>query len=238
MNYYEHWGPEHVRVLLMIAIAMTAVLTPVALKADEKRTVIVLRILAVSHLILEVVQDILLVKEEYDIMWMLPLHLCNLGIFVNLIASFSSGKIRRFFAEISVMLIMPGSLGALLFPDWNYRPIDDPVAILIFITHTILLLIPLIMIIKGISDIRISHIFYPLIFMAIIVPPIYMFDKKFSVNYLFLRFPVESSPLSVIHDHFGEKYYVFGMFLLLISVLLVEYLIAAAIRKLIPSRQR
>ena len=238
MRYYEHWGPEHVKVLLIIAAVMAAVLTPVALKADKKKTVTVLRILAVSHLVLEVIQDILLVKEEYDIMWMLPLHLCNLGIFVNLTAAFAGEKIRKIFAEISVMLIMPGALGALLFPDWNYRPIDDPVAIVIFTTHTVLLLIPLIMIIKGISDIRISHIFYPLIFMAAVVPPIYLFDKKFEVNYLFLRFPVASSPLSFIHDKVGEHYYVLGMFFLLITVLLAEYLIAYILRKIIPSKRR
>ena len=185
MRYYEHWSPEHIKVLLMIAAVMACVLSYVALKASDKVTTVILRILAVSHLILEFAQDILLVTgEDYEISWILPLHLCNLGIFVNLIAAFSRGKARRIFSEISVMLIMPGALGALLFPDWNYRPIDDPVAIIIFITHTILLLIPIIFVIKGITDIRISHIWYPLVFMLIVVPPIYMFDTKFSVNYL------------------------------------------------------
>lgn len=239
MRYYEHWSPEHIKVLLMIAAVMACVLSYVALKASDKVTTVILRILAVSHLILEFAQDILLVTvEDYEISWILPLHLCNLGIFVNLIAAFSRGKARRIFSEISVMLIMPGALGALLFPDWNYRPIDDPVAIIIFITHTILLLIPIIFVMKGITDIRISHIWYPLVFMLIVVPPIYMFDTKFSVNYLFLKIPVESSPLSMVHDAVGADHYILGLFFLLVAVLLAEYIIAAVIRKLIPSRQR
>lgn len=238
MIYFEHWGPEHITVLIIIAVVMAAVLIPVTLKADDKKTTTVLRCLAISHLVLEVIQDLLLVGENYDWEWMLPLHLCNLGIFVNLGAAFSKGKARSILAEMSLMLIMPGALGALLFPDWNYRPLLNPITITIFTTHTILQLIPLIMLIKGYCDIKFRHIIYPILFLIIIVPPIYWLDNKLRANYLFLRFPVEHSPLSFIYYNFTPKYYIPGLILLVTVVLSVEYLIAVGIRKLIALKRR
>lgn len=238
MIYYEHWSKEHIMVLIIILTVMSGALFAVS-KSTDKRVTVILRCLAVSHFVLEIVQDILLVREQYDPYWMLPLHLCNLGIFVNLASAFSKGKVRAIFSEISVMLIMPGALGALLFPDWNYRPLLSPVSIIIYVTHTILVLIPIIMIIRKICDIRFSHVIYPLIFMILIVPPIYLVNTKLNTNYLFLRFPVDNSPLSFVYDTFTPKYYIIpGLLILLLGVLTAEYLIAYLIRKIISLKQR
>ena len=83
-----------------------------------------------------------LISEGGNLIDFLPLHLCNLGIFVNLAASFSRGRIQSFFAEIGIVLLMPGAVGALLFPDWNYRPFWSYLPLLCFFTHSLLVFNP------------------------------------------------------------------------------------------------
>ena len=237
MDNFEHFGIGHICFLIAIALIVTLALR-LSRRADDKTTDILLRTLAVSHIVLELIQDLLLMGDGWEIRWLLPLHLCNIGIFVNLAAAFANGRVRTVFSEISVMLIMPGAIGALLFPDWNYRAICSPVSILCFMTHTLLLLIPLIMIVKNICDIRLPHIIFPVGFLAIVTPPVYLIDKSLGVNYMFLAVPSDDSPLSFIYDHFTAKYYIAGLFLLVMTFLLVEYLIAFLIKRSIRRRQQ
>ena len=237
MDSFEHFGIGHISFLAAITlIVIFAAL--ISRKADEKATISTLRVLAVNHLVLELIQDAMLfIGDDWEIRWLLPLHLCNIGIFVNLAAAFTKGRARTVFSEISVMLIMPGSIGALLFPDWNYRAITSPVSILCFTTHALLLLIPILMITKKICDIRLPHIIFPIGFLAVTTPPIYLIDKSLGVNYMFLQIPSDDSPLSFIYDIFSAKYYVAGLFLLVTSILLIEYLIAFLIRTAVRHTQ-
>ena len=117
MDTFSHFCPEHTGMLTAIAVLITSGLL-ILRRSSDRKALTAVRILSLIVLAGETVQDILLVKEGGNLMSFLPLHLCNLGIFVDLAASFTRGKVRAFFAEISLVLIMPGSVSALLFPDW------------------------------------------------------------------------------------------------------------------------
>ena len=108
MDSFERFSPEHIGTLLVIAIAITIGLLLIR-KGSDKSVQTLSRILPVLVLLGEIIQDILLIRDGGNLIEFLPLHLCNLGIFVNLAAAFSKGKIQSFFAEISVVLIMPGT---------------------------------------------------------------------------------------------------------------------------------
>ena len=116
MDSFRHFCPEHIGMLIFIAVAITAGLLFMRNLSKQKVSIAVI-LLSIAALAGEVVQDILLIREGGDIIGFLPLHLCNLGLFVNLIAVLSRGKIQSFFAEISLVLILPGSVAALIFPD-------------------------------------------------------------------------------------------------------------------------
>ena len=222
MDTFSHFCPEHIGMLIGIAAAITAGLL-ILRRSSDRNALIAVRILLVIVLLGETVQDILLVKEGGDIMGFLPLHLCNLGIFVNLAASLTRGKIQSFFAEISLVLIMPGSLSALLFPDWTYRPFWSVISMLCFLTHSLTVFIPLAFLIMEKAHVTFRHFWYAYIFLLIVVPPIYLLDINSGQNYMFLMYPTQDSPLEWIYGLTGEKLYIAGLVILLTAVLLIEY---------------
>ena len=230
MNEFEHFCTEHIVMLISIAVIITAGLL-IARKVSDRKAMYAARILSVIVLLVEILQDILLISEGGNLIDFLPLHLCNLGIFVNLAASFSRGKIQSFFAEIGIVLLMPGAVGALLFPDWNYRPFWSYLPLLCFFTHSLLVFIPLLFLVRKKAHISFRHFWYSYLFLLIVVPPIYLLNQRAGVNYMFLMFPPESSPLEWICNFTGEKLYLCGLLALITVILLLEYVVYVAIRK-------
>ena len=224
MIYFEHFCSEHLLVLSLMATLVSLTLIYVG-KTTERNVRIIVCSLSVMLFVCEGIQEFVLVTEGGDIIDFLPFHLCNIGIFVNLAGAFAAGKIQAFFAEVSLVLIMPGSLGALLFPDWNYRPFWSWLPMMCFFTHTLLVLIPLIFLRTGKCRVTFKHFWYSYAFLTPVVPLIYWFDIRFSENYMFLRYPVDDSPLEWIYDLFGEPYYIPGLIVLLTAVLSAEYMI-------------
>ena len=222
MDSFQHFCPEHIGMLIVIAAAITAGLL-IMRKLTEKKTAVAVIILSIAVLAGETVQDILLVKEGGDIIGFLPLHLCNLGIFVNLIAAFTRGKIQSFFAEVSLVLIMPGSVAALLFPDWTYRAFWSYLPLLCFFTHSLIVFLPLVFLIRGKVHVTFKHFWYSYIFLLTVVPPIYLFNIRTGQNYMFLSYPPANSPLKWLCEFTGEKYYLIGLLALITVILIVEY---------------
>ena len=229
MDSFERFSPEHIGTLLAIAIAITIGLLLIR-KGSDKSVQTLSRILSVLVLLGEIIQDILLIRDGGNLIEFLPLHLCNLGIFVNLAAAFSKGKIQSFFAEISVVLIMPGTAGALIFPDWTYRPFWSYLPLLCFFTHSLLLFIPLMFLVMKRAQVSFRHFWYSYLFLLVVTPPIYLLDKRTGVNYMFLLYPIESTPLEWINNLFGESYYIIGLGLLVTVILAIEYTIYSSFR--------
>ena len=229
MDSFERFSPEHIGTLLVIAIAITIGLLLIR-KGSDKSVQTLSRILPVLVLLGEIIQDILLIRDGGNLIEFLPLHLCNLGIFVNLAAAFSKGKIQSFFAEISVVLIMPGTAGALIFPDWTYRPFWSYLPLLCFFTHSLLLFIPLMFLVMKKAQVSFRHFWYSYLFLLVVTPPIYLLDKRTGVNYMFLLYPIESTPLEWINNLFGESYYIIGLGLLVTVILAIEYSIYSSFR--------
>ena len=222
MDTFTHFCPEHIGMLITIAVAVTAGLL-VSRRFSGSKTDIVLTVLSVIILAGETVQDILLVNEGGNIIGFLPLHLCNLGIFVNLAAVFTRGKVQAFFAEISLVLIMPGSVGALLFPDWTYRPFWSYLPLLCFFTHSLLVFIPLLFLIRGKANVTFKHFWYPYLFLLAVAPPVYLLNIKTGQNYMFLSYPPADSPLEWICSLTGRELYIPGLIVLITVILIIEY---------------
>lgn len=237
MNYFEHFSPEHIGMLLSIVTVITLSLVFVR-KTDDKKADTILKVSSVMLFSLELIQDIFLLREGIDPMTILPLHLCNIGIFVNLLACFTKGRIQGYFAEISLVLNMPGAIGALIFPNWTFRPFLSFTSIMCFATHMFLTFIPLALLLRRKIDAKFSHYWYGLLFMAAVSGPIYYLDIKRNVNYMFLLSPVEGSPLELIYDLSGGRYYIPGLIVLLMSVLFFEYLLITVIRSLRSRHQQ
>ena len=231
MNEFEHFCPEHIIMLISIAVLITAGLL-IARKVSDRAAMNTARILSVVVLCGEILQDILPIKDGGSLIDFLPFHLCNLGIFVNLAAAFSRGRLQSFFAEIAVVLLMPGAVGALLFPDWNYRPFWSYLPLLCFFTHSLLVFIPLLFLVRKKAHITFRHFWYSYLFLLVVVPPIYLLNQHAGVNYMFLMFPPQNSPLEWICDLTGEKLYLLGLLAMITVILFAEYVIYAAAHKI------
>ena len=229
MNEFEHFCPEHIVMLISIAVLITAGLL-IARKISERAFLNTARILSIVVLCGEILQDILLIRDGGSFIDFLPLHLCNLGIFVNFAASFTRGRVQSFFAEVAIVLLMPGAVAALLFPDWNYRPFWSYLPLLCFFTHSLLVFIPLLFLIRRKTRISFRHFWYSYLFLLVVVPPVYFLNQQAGVNYMFLMFPPSDSPLEWIFNLTGGEFYLCGLLILVTAILVVEYLIYGLIR--------
>ena len=125
---------------------------------------------------------------------------------------------------------MPGTAGALIFPDWTYRPFWSYLPLLCFFTHSLLLFIPLMFLVMKKAQVSFRHFWYSYLFLLVVTPPIYLLDKRTGVNYMFLLYPIESTPLEWINNLFGESYYIIGLGLLVTVILAIEYTIYSSFR--------
>lgn len=133
--------------------------------------------------------------------------------------------VRDVFGEIAFILIMPASFTALIFADWTvYYPVLNFMNIYSYIWHGLLILYPVVLWLTGEVSPSIRHIHYVLLFLCVVVPPIYAFDKHFGCNYFFVNWPVPGSPLSWLSSFMGNPGYLVGYALLTLAVILLMYL--------------
>lgn len=129
------------------------------------------------------------------------------------------------FGEIAFVLIMPASFMALIFADWTvYYPVLNFMNIYSYIWHGLLILYPVALWLTGEVSLSIRHIHYVIVFLCVVTPPIYAFDKRFGCNYFFVNWPVADSPLSWLASFMGNPGYLAGYAALTLAVILLMYL--------------
>lgn len=156
----------------------------------------------------------LLIIGEFDLE-VLPFHLCSMAIYLSLLNAYYPGKIKK---EILYSLCMPGAAAALLFPSWAGYPMISLVNIQNFLQHALLMIYPIMLFAGG--DIRPNYKNLPkcLLFLLIISPPIYIFNKIFDTNFLFINYPSPGSPLVLFEKWFGNPGYILGLLMLILVV--------------------
>lgn len=222
MNGFDYFCTGHLIIIALMPLT-AALLTLTVIKLTGKTSEILIRTLSVIVLAAELLQDVLLTIEGGNILDYLPLHLCNLGIFVNLAAAFGKDRIRSFFAEVSLTLIAPGAVFAVITPGWNYRPLLSWLPLMCFFTHILLVAIPVMMYAKGYCRPSFRHFYYPYVFLFAVSVPIYVFDRIVRRNYMYLLWPAENSPLSWLESFLGNPGYIAGVAVMLGIILLVIY---------------
>ena len=227
---FDLFCPGHLMILCLVPV-FTAALTAVCMKIPDRYSQILIRSLSVLIFVCELTQDVILTLEGGNILNYLPLHLCNIGIFVNLAASFGKGRIREFFSEVSLTLILPGAAFALITPDWNYRPLLSWLPLMCFFTHSLLVAVPVMMYARNYCRPSFRHFYYPYVFLILAAIPVYFFDKAVNRNYMYLLWPADGSPLEWLAGCMGNPGYLIGALIILAAVLSVIYSILMIIEK-------
>ena len=153
----------------------------------------------------------------------LPLHLCSLAIAVYLAHAFmKDSPLRSALGELSYCLLLPGSLSALLFPNWTAYPMLTFMSLHSFLWHALLVLYPILLLIGGRIRPVLRHWWYPVVFLLLVTPPVYLFDALTGYNYMFVLYPLAGTPLEWLYDLMGCWWrigYALGVLVIVLAML-------------------
>ena len=113
-------------------------------------------------------------------------------------------------------------------PVWNFFNIYG------YIWHELLLLYPILLLIDHRVKPRLKHLWYEAVFLAVIIPPIYIFDKINDCNYMFINWPEPGTPLSFFAAKVGTPGYLLpyaAMAFIVMALIYIPFEISAHIQK-------
>ena len=224
---YMRFSMEHIVTLLVLAALIILAVSLFAVTGRRKRAVRpCMRVIPWLMIGLEVFKDLFLIREGHFGVGYLPLHLCSLGVFVFIAASLAKNdRWRMIWGEIACILIVPGTIAALIFPDWAHLyPVLNFMNLYSYAWHGLLLLYPILMVKSGWVHLSIRHIHYVLLFMVCAAMPVYAFDKLAGCNYMFVNWPPKGTPLAWIAEMTGDDMYLAGYGAFALAVILLIYL--------------
>lgn len=222
---FDLFGKIHMTWLLGI-ILVIIIGSAVFLKCGNDRQNRILKTLAVIMLIMEAYKDSVLIVTGNMSVQYLPLHLCGIAIFIEVLFAFFP---CAFLGELSCVVCLPGAAAALLFPDWSRYPIINFMNLHGFILHTILVLFPILIMLSGKYMPKIRRIYMPIVFFAAAAPIIYHINVWQETNFMFLNWPSLDSPFEMIYKTYGYKGYLAAFGGTVFIVILIMYGIAGII---------
>ncbi|MBR6352353.1 MAG: YwaF family protein, partial [Firmicutes bacterium] len=128
-------------------------------------------------------------------------------------------------------LCLPGTVAALVFPDWTYYPPIHFITIEGFLFHFGVVAYVVFQLISGRIRPSLRVLWKVLVFLAVAVPPIYFFNKHFHTNYFFVNVPSPGSPLEWFMQAFGDPGWLLGYAALVLVIMLMMELLGGIRRK-------
>lgn len=207
---YMRFSAEHIITLVVLFVLI--VLAVRILTGKRSRLESAMKVIPWIMVCMELFKDGFLVSTGHFGPGYLPLHLCSLGLFVFIAASLSkTDRWRMIWGEIACILILPGTIAALLFPDWAHLyPVFNFMNFYGYAWHGMLLLYPALMVKRGWTHLSIRHAHYVWIFMFAVAVPVYVFDRIANCNFMFINWPPKGTPLELIAQTTGDSLYLLG----------------------------
>lgn len=217
---FPMFGPEHLAWLAAIAAAAVICTARYRKLPQHKRKKVQL-IFGWSMVALDLLKDLYFILAGVFSYEFLPLHLCGMAIYISLFNAYRPGKIKQ---ELLYSLCMPGAAAALLFPAWTGYPIWNIATLQCFLIHALLFIYPILLLSTG--EIRPSAKNLPacLLFLLIACPPVYLYNRIFGTDFMFINFPLPAQPFLLFVKWFGGRAYQLGMLFMLLAVWVLLYL--------------
>ncbi len=138
----------------------------------------------------------------------LPLHLCGLSIFLQLIyAYYADLAIGKAVGEILYALCLPGAVAALVFANWSMYPIINYYSIHSFLIHTLHVAFTMMLLLSGELRPSARGLWKPAVFLLITVPPVYVLNGRLGTNFFFVNAGSPGSPLDLFINMFGVPWF-------------------------------
>lgn len=216
---YALFSRKHIGALIVTLAAVSLCLYAFG-KWDSHKQTVFLRILAFILPVVELFKTGLLVYEKvYDASYY-PLYMCSMGMYLfPLIILLGHSRAGSWLSMVSMLIIIPGSFSALLFPNWiGLYPLFSFFSIYSYLWHGILLLFPLCLFKRG--AVKETGLSLPkaLAFPLLMMPFIHAADLRFGQNYWFFEYPEANNPFYGIYESYGYPVY-FGSFVLMTLIM-------------------
>lgn len=228
------FGRMHFIWLTCIAIVIF-LLCRIYLRLTKIRQLQMLNITVLLTLCCTFTQDAILTVTGHMNARMLPFHLCDLAGFFYLFLQMQALRTGRWtsLVEIALCLFMPGAVLGILFPVWNVYPPFHYMTIHGFVYHALIILYPWLLFVSGNIRPKTRHIWQPVLLLCGIVPPVYLFNKKFDSNYMFINVPPENTPLEFLADQMGNPDYLLGYAIFIFLLILTLYQVFGKLTQLL-----
>lgn len=171
-------------------------------------------------IIAEIIRDSYIYFLEVWSISKLPLDLCGMALVVIFIYAYTQNNT---IGELLYSIFLPGAIAALLFPNWTHREIFSFMSNYSFIYHLLIIAFISMLIASKELQPQPKNLWKPALFLTILTPVMYMFNKQFDTNFWFLSAPSSGSPIVLLEQIFGNPGYIFGLVLVLIVVWIVLY---------------
>ena len=222
---FRLWGPGHLGMLALCGLAAAALGLGYC-RLDPAGRGRLRRGLGLAVLLCEAAKDANLIAQGVMGVYFLPLHLCGLAVFFTFWHSLlrPEGELGRTLGNFLYSTCMPGAAFALLFPDWTAYPLLGFHSLVAFLVHTLLVAYPLVQVAAGDLRPEPGLLGRCLALLAGLAGAVYLFDRTFEANYMFLLEPAPGSPLEWFAGAFGNPGYLLGYVPMLALVWLLLYL--------------
>ncbi|MCI2046454.1 MAG: YwaF family protein [Faecalibacterium sp.] len=174
------------------------------------------RLLACALPATELAKDIFLWQKGQFWAGSLPFYLCGFAMFLILLDAFWP---YPFLLDVLYGLCLPGTIGALLFPDWTPQPPFNLLSTQSFVFHGLLAAYIVFQLARGRRPHPVRGAGSCVLFLLGFAPLTKLLDHFWGTNFLFLEAPPAGSPLEWLQMTFGGGY-LFGY--ALFALLLIE----------------
>jgi len=213
---------DRTHIIWLVSILLITMIGSIAYNSFSHRQRKVTKyVIAYSLLVFEIIKITVVINEDKNILYYLPIHLCGLAIFLLIIYAHTQ---NRYVAEILYAITLPGAAIALITPGWANEKLLSFLHVHSFIFHMVIIMFPLMIIVSKEHKPSLRALIAPVSFLAVTVPAVYIFNKWTGTNYMFLNWPISNTPIMTLANWFGEPGYIFGMILVLIVVWILMYI--------------
>ena len=204
---FSHFDSGHLAALGILT-ALSAMVIFLGCRMEVRRRQKLLKIMAVSMVVMEVCKDIILGIIGAFSVGYLPLHLCSMAMFICLYAAWHPDSDDA--GQLLWSICFTGGIAALLFPDWTRLPLIHFQSLHSFLYHAMLVQFSLIAVCTGQARPRVGRLWKVGVFLLIAAIPVYWINRALNTNYMFLNRPLAGTPLELCARLPGRWGYLIG----------------------------
>lgn len=223
---FSHFGPLHLTVL-GILVAVTIVGSLFYRRLDEKGRDRFRKTIALIMMVDEFFKDISLIVLGLWTPEYLPLHLCNINLFVTTFHAFKTTKPVGLYLYT---VCIPGALAAMLFPSWTVLPAWNFMFLHSTIAHILLVLYPVALTVGGDIKPEPKELPKSLLILVGLAAVAFIVNLLLDTNFFFLDHADPGNPLYIFEQAFGS--HLIGFPVIISGVLLVMHGPWVIVRKL------